>query len=231
MRSPACGSGDLFTETRAIRFQPAQTGTPDLKRRRKGDDGVAVLPDETALAAAVRQRLSPERFAHVQGVVAAAEELARRWDADRKRARVAAWLHDVAKDEPPEALLKRARDFGIVFDEIMARAPALWHSVVGAEIARREFGVMDEDVLAAIRFHTTGRAGMSLLEQIVFLADLIEPGRSFPGVDDLRRKSREDLPAAMIAALDSVICHVIRQGGLLHPDAVAARNDILLRRS
>ncbi|HLT57149.1 MAG TPA: bis(5'-nucleosyl)-tetraphosphatase (symmetrical) YqeK [Limnochordales bacterium] len=189
------------------------------------------LPQEAVLEAEVRRRLRPDRFAHVQGVVATADALARRWGVDVRRARIAAWLHDVAKDEPPETLLKRAREFDIVFDEITAREPALWHSVIGAEIARREFGIRDKEVLAAIRYHTTGRPGMSGLEQIVFLADLIEPGRRFDGVEELRRQSREDLTEAVLAAFNGVICHVIRQGGLLHPDAVAARNDILLRRS
>src|SRR5690606_35419006 len=188
------------------------------------------LPEEPVLEAEARRRLRPARFEHVRGVVAAADELARRWGVDVRRARVAAWLHDVAKDEAEDALLKRAREFDIVFDEITAREPTLWHSIVGAEIARREFGVHDEEVLAAVRYHTTGRPGMSRLEQIVFLADLVEPGRSFPGVDELRRKSRADLADAMVAAFDGVLCHVIPQGGLLHPDAVAARNDILLRR-
>ncbi|OUM97770.1 MAG: hypothetical protein BAA04_11190 [Firmicutes bacterium ZCTH02-B6] len=190
-----------------------------------------VFPDEEALAAAVRRRLTSQRFAHTVGVVETADQLARRFGLDVQRARVAAWLHDVAKDEPPESLLKRAKEFDIVFDEITARVTELWHALVGSEIARREFGIDDEDVLAAIRHHTTGRAGMSGLEQVIFLADVIEPGRAFPGVDELRRRSREDLEGAVLAALESTICYVIRQGGLLHPDAVAARNHILLRRS
>ncbi|MFO7311185.1 MAG: bis(5'-nucleosyl)-tetraphosphatase (symmetrical) YqeK [Bacillota bacterium] len=192
---------------------------------------MTVFPEEPVLEAAVRRRLSPGRFAHTVGVVETAEELARRFGIDVRKARVAAWLHDVAKDEPRESLLKRAEEFGIVFDEITARQAELWHSVIGAEIARREFGIDDEEVLAAIRYHTTGRAGMSGLEQVIFLADIIEPGREFPGVEELRRRSREDLEGAVLAALESTICYVIRQGGLLHPDAVAARNHILLRRS
>jgi len=91
--------------------------------------------------------------------------------------------------------------------------------------------VTDEDVLSAIRYHTTGRAGMSALEAIVFLADLIEPGRTFPGVEELRRLSREDLNAALLAAYDGLIRYVLDQGGLLHSATTAARNDLLLRQS
>ncbi|MBO8141866.1 MAG: bis(5'-nucleosyl)-tetraphosphatase (symmetrical) YqeK [Firmicutes bacterium] len=189
------------------------------------------LPDERTLEDEARRRLTPARFEHVRGVVEAADELARRFGADPMRARVAAWLHDLAKDEPPELLLRRLREFAIVLDEVTARERALWHAPVGAEIARRELGVQDEDVLAAVRYHTTGRSGMSRLEEIVFLADIVERGRQFPGVEELRRVSRQDLDAALLLALDGTIRRVLDQGGLLHPDSVAARNDILLRRS
>ncbi|MFO7266018.1 MAG: bis(5'-nucleosyl)-tetraphosphatase (symmetrical) YqeK [Limnochordales bacterium] len=187
--------------------------------------------DVKAVAEEVRRRLSPARFAHVEGVVQSAAELARRWGVSEDKAVLAAWLHDVAKELPPEALLRLADEFGIIFDDEMKHMPQLWHAPVGAELARRDFGVTDEDVLSAIRYHTTGRAGMSALEAIVFLADLIEPGRTFPGVEELRRLSREDLNAALLAAYDGLIRYVLDQGGLLHSATTAARNDLLLRQS
>lgn len=171
------------------------------------------------------------RQAGMQGVVRAAQMLARRWDVPEEKAVIAAWLHDVAKELSPSSLLKLAREFGILFDEEMAQMPHLWHAPVGAEVARRTFGVDDEDVLAAIRYHPTGRAGMSPLERIVFLADIIEPGRTFDGVGELRRLSMENLDRALLAAYDGLIRHVLARGGLLHSDTAAARNDILLRRS
>lgn len=179
----------------------------------------------------VRRRLSPGRLRHVEGVVEAASALARRWHVPEEKAVLAAWLHDVAKELAPEALLKLADEFDIIFDDEMVHMPHLWHAPVGAELARRQFGVADEDVLAAVRHHPTGRAGMSRLEAVVFLADLIEPGRTFPGVDELRRLSRTDLDAALLAAYDGLIRYVLDQGGLLHSDTVAARNELLLRRS
>lgn len=187
--------------------------------------------DVAQIAAEVRRRLSPARFAHVEGVVQSAAELARRWGAPEEKAVLAAWLHDVAKELPPENLLRLADEFGIRFDDEMQHMPHLWHAPVGAEQARREFGVSDEDVLDAIRFHPTGRPGMSRLEAVVFLADLIEPGRTFPGVDELRRLSRHDLNAALVAAYDGLIRYVLERGGLLHSATTAARNDLLLRRS
>lgn len=178
----------------------------------------------------VKRRLSPARFAHVEGVVETAAKLARHWGASEEKAVVASWLHDVAKELPDATLLKLAGDFGIIFDDEMAHMPHLWHAPVGAELARREFGIDDPDVLTAIRHHPTGRARMSPLERIVWLADLIEPGRSFPGVDELRRLSMEDLDDALLAAYDNQIRYVLAQGGLLHSDSTAARNEIILRR-
>lgn len=187
--------------------------------------------DINGIAEEVRRRLSPARFAHVQGVVDAAATLARRWSGSERAAVVAAWLHDVAKELSPPTLLKLANGFGILFDEEMAQMPQLWHAPVGAELARRTFGISDDEILAAIRHHPTGRAGMSPLERIVFLADLIEPGRDFDGVDQLRRLSQENLDSALLAAYDGLICYVLARGGLLHSDTTAARNDILLGRS
>lgn len=183
------------------------------------------------IADEVRRRLSPARFKHVEGVVQTAAELARRWGVSEHNAILASWLHDVAKELSQDALLKLADEFDIIFGEEMVYMPHLWHAPVGAEIARREFHVDDEDVLAAIRHHPTGRAGMSQLEAVVFLADLIEPGRSYPGVEELRRLSAVDLSEALLAAYDGQIRYILDQGGLLHSDTTAARNDILLRRS
>lgn len=187
--------------------------------------------DVAEIAAEVERRLSPARFAHVQGVVDTAQQLARRWDVPEQPTIIAAWLHDVAKELPESSLLKLAGDFGIIFDEEMAQMPHLWHAPVGAEIARRTFQVYDDDVLQAIRYHPTGRAGMSGVERVVFLADVIEPGRRFESVEEMRRLSLHDLDAALLAAYDGLIRYVLARGGLLHSDTTAARNDILLRRS
>lgn len=184
-----------------------------------------------AIEEEVRRRLSPERFRHVLGVVQTSLELADRFGIDREKARLAALLHDVAKEYPRNRLLKEALDFGIVLSEIELHATALIHAPVGAEVARREFGVDDPEVLAAIRYHTTGRAGMSPLEKLLFLADYIEPGRAFPGVDKVREAAQKGLDEAVLLALDQSLMYLITRGRLIHPDALAARNDVLRLRS
>lgn len=187
------------------------------------------LPDVSEVEAYVRTVLSEERIQHVLGVVQTAAELAERYGADPDKAALAAWLHDVAKERSRDELLMMADEFGIIFTDLEMRIPALWHAPVGTRLARFQFGLQDLDVLASIRFHTTGRPGMSLLEQIIFLADVIEPGRRFPDADQLRELSKLDLGRAMLAAFENKIVRIVGRGGLLHPDTVAARNDMLIK--
>ncbi|MFS8512340.1 MAG: bis(5'-nucleosyl)-tetraphosphatase (symmetrical) YqeK, partial [Planifilum fulgidum] len=92
---------------------------------------------------------------------------------------------------------------------------------------REELGVDDEEVLNAIRSHTTGRPGMSLLEKVVFLADYIEPGRSFSGVEEVRRLAREDLDRAILKALDNTIVYLVERGFKVYPLTILTRNDFL----
>lgn len=179
--------------------------------------------------AEVKKRLNAPRFQHTLGVVESALKLANVYGADPDKARAAALLHDVAKEYDTERLLKAAFEFDIVLSDIERRMPALIHAPVGAQVARREFGVDDPDILAAIRYHTTGRAGMSLLERVVFLADYIEPGRVHPGVDPVREAAEYDLDQAVLLALDQTILYLVGRGEPIAPDAVAARNDLLTR--
>ena len=126
------------------------------------------------MAAKVEGMVTPRRWRHILGVMETAEELAIRQNCSREGARVAALLHDCAKDLPKNTLLKLIEDSGIVLDEVEGELYPLWHAPVGAVLARREFGVTDLDILAAIRYHTVGRAGMSLLEKSA-VADITNP--------------------------------------------------------
>jgi predicted HD superfamily hydrolase involved in NAD metabolism len=157
--------------------------------------------------------------------------LARRWGADIEKARIAGLVHDCGKSPSRNILLKRVLEFGIVMDEIEEAEPQLLHGHVSAELALREFGIDDQEVLASIRYHTTGRVSMSLLEKIIYLADYIEPGRDFPGVDELRELAGQDLDMAVLRAMDLTLIHVIQRGLLIHPRTVAARNWLMLIRN
>lgn len=172
----------------------------------------------------LQQMISADRYTHSLGVAEAASRLAQLYGASVEKARIAGLVHDCGKSESKNILLNRVLEFGIVMDEIEQVETQLLHGPVSAELARREFGIEDEEVLSAIRYHTTGRVWMSLLEKIVYLADYIEPGRCFTGVDELRELACQDLDTALIRAMDLTLTHVMRRGLLIHPRTVKARN-------
>ena len=135
---------------------------------------------------------------------------------------MAGLLHDCAK-LPPESLLALAAQHALPVDEFEREVPGLLHDRLGAIIARDEYGVQDTDVLEAIRCHQLCRAHMTGLDKIVYLADKIEPTRDYPGVDVLRSLAQEDLDHAVLACMDSVHAHLVREGKRIKPEGEAAR--------
>ena len=163
------------------------------------------------------QRLVEEkRFNHILRVEKAAVELAERYGADVFKARAAALLHDVTKRKTHEEQLNMAREFGIIGAEEFEKSPKVAHAFTAAGYAEYRLGVGDADILNAIRYHTTGRAGMSLLEKIIFLADGIEEGRSFEGVEEIRRAAFDDIDRAMLVSLEKTREKVEDNGAYLH---------------
>ena len=177
----------------------------------------------------IRGRLTPARFAHSLAVAERAEELARRWGADPAKARTAGILHDIFKDAAPVAQLQIFRDFAILLDTVERQVPKLWHARAGAVFIERVLGVGDPDILAAVRYHTTGRAEMSRLETVLYLADFTSSDRDYPDVDVLRRLSDEDLDRAMAYALSYTIRDLVEKNRAVHPDTLACYNDVVLR--
>ncbi len=170
---------------------------------------------------------------HVQRVTAEADRLATGFkELDRAQVALAAWGHDIARALSPQELLARARGFGLEVSPVEEEAPILLHGPVGAEILRQEYGIDDPQVLAAARFHSTGRAEMSLLEKVIFVADKIEPGkvRASPALARVRELADRDLDAAILEYLDQMLIVAREEGWPLHPQAVAARNELLLAR-
>lgn len=168
--------------------------------------------------------LKPKRFIHSVNVMSTSVKLAEKYGTDRDAAALAGLLHDCARDFGKEELLDCCKKYCIIPDEILLLQPALLHGKVGAYIARDVYGVDSSEVLEAISSHTMGNPGMDILACIVFLADYIEPARSFPGVDIIRSEAFRDLWKAMLVGIDGTISSVIEKGCLLHPDTVATRN-------
>lgn len=178
--------------------------------------------DRESLKEYVKSKLGEKRFAHSVYTAEEAVKLANRYGADENKAYVAGMLHDVAKGIPADKLLKTAHEKGISIDKYENDNPELIHGKVSAFLAKSELGITDKDILSAIELHTTGSKKMSLLEKIIYIADLIEPGRTFEGLIDIRKLAYCDLDGAMKLALESVI-HFVKSNGLtLHPDSVEA---------
>lgn len=164
----------------------------------------------------IRTHLKQSRYEHTLRVRDEAIRLAKRFGADPAKAETAAIYHDMAKNLPQEEMNACVRAFGL--EEKYLDAPNLAHSKVAAGMMRRDFGINDPELLNAVSSHTTGRAGMGLLEKIVFLADAIEPGREYPSVDAIRALATEDLDSACICLLERTIAYLEEKGAAIDPD-------------
>ena len=165
--------------------------------------------------------LKPKRIPHVRGCETEAMALARRWGCDPAQAAEAAILHDCTKKEPLSAQLALCAKYGLEPDELERSNEKLLHAKTGAAIARYEFGAADE-VVEAIRWHTTGRANMTSLEKVMYMADYMEPNRDFPGVERLRELAYSDLDAAMHLGLQMSLDDIRAQGNIPHPNSLEA---------
>ena len=165
--------------------------------------------------------LKHKRIPHVLGTEQEAIRLALRYGADVGKARVAALLHDCTKKLEMEDQMALVQKYGIPLDELEQKALKLLHAKTGAEIARDVFGV-DDEIYRAIQWHTTGRADMSLLEKVMYLADYIEPTRDFPGVEELRKTVYEDLDRGLAMGLAMTVEEMHQRGNPVHSATLAA---------
>ena len=165
--------------------------------------------------------LKHARIPHVLGTEQEAVRLALRYGADVDRARTAALLHDCTKRLEMDEQLALCAQYGIELDELEQQALKLLHAKTGAAVARDRFGV-DDEIYSAIFWHTTGHADMTLLEKVIYLADYIEPTRSFPGVDALRAACYEDLDKGLLMGLEMTVEEMKERGNPVHSATLAA---------
>lgn len=178
----------------------------------------------------IRSRLELRRFQHSLNVAESALYLAEKYGGDKKKAYTAGLLHDVMKNASPEEQLKVISDAGL---ELLPEERAnrkLWHAIAGAAYVRTVMGIDDGDIYLAVRYHTTGRAGMTLLEKIVYLADYISAERNYNGADDMRRLCEESMDAAILYALEFGIPDLVKKGSVIHPDSVDLYNEVIIRK-
>ncbi len=160
--------------------------------------------------------LNPNRVAHVLGCRDTAVDLAKRWGADVTDAARAGILHDITKALDGPLQLTLCAEYGTILDDFSQKYPKTLHALTGSMVARRIFGENDQ-VAEAIRHHTTGMANMSLLEKIIYIADYMEPNRTLPYVEELRRLAYTDLDAAVKLGLEKTLEHLARLGDEVSP--------------
>lgn len=181
------------------------------------------IPAFTQLVRRVREHLGQNnRFAHSLRVARCADLLAQRHRLDSRKARLAGLLHDLARLCPPARLIEECEVRGIPIADFERAHPVLLHARLGAAIARERFGVEDSEVLSAIEKHTTGDAEMSPLDCAVYLADSLEPGRTFVERGELWQLAMRDMAAAMREVLMLTIRRNARKGVAVAPPTLAA---------
>lgn len=170
----------------------------------------------------VKSHLSDKRWNHTVNVVSEAEKLCQMYGGDMEKCVTAAIFHDVAKELPNEELNALVRKFG--FDEKYIDSPNLSHGKIAAALLKHEWGIDDEDIINAVSYHTTGRAGMSKTEKIVFIADAIEPTRVYNGVEAIRKATYEDLDRGCLKSLTDTVEHLKEKGvSYIDEDTLRAR--------
>lgn len=168
-----------------------------------------------------KKLLLPKRVPHVMGCEEEAVRLAEHWGENVYSAAAAGILHDITKKCSENEQLILCEKYGTITDTLEVENPKLLHAKTGADMAWAEFGISPEE-REAIRWHTTGRANMTLLEKIIYMADYIEPNRDFEGVDELRRLAYSDIDSALALGLTMSLDDVKTRGLVPHPKSVEA---------
>lgn len=171
------------------------------------------------------QNVPAPRLQHTLRVEQMAKDLAYQHHVDELKAQLAGLMHDLAKYFPSHILLEKAKEEGIEIDSVFLANPHLLHAEIGAIVARDEFGIEDEEILAAIANHTLGQPGMSPLSCVIYLADTLEPGRGHSAeLETLRQLSSKDLYTAVWHTSDYTIRYLLATHRLVHPRAILTRN-------
>ena len=177
----------------------------------------------------VKEQLTEHRYQHTVGVMVTAIALAKRYGANVQKAKLAAIFHDYAKfrskDEMRRIIIDQKMD-----PQLLLFNSELWHAPVGAYLVEKEVKITDQEILDAIRYHTSGRPQMPLLEKIIYLADYIEPGRQFPGVLDVRELAERDLDQALLASIRNTILFLVKKNQPIFPDTFNAFNDLIKKK-
>ncbi|MGF9963238.1 bis(5'-nucleosyl)-tetraphosphatase (symmetrical) YqeK [Bacillus rhizoplanae] len=174
----------------------------------------------------VKQQMHEKRYIHTIGVMETAIELAKQYGVDEKKAEMAAIFHDYAKCKPileMEEIIKQEN----LPKDLLHYNKELWHAPVGAYLVEKEVGITDADILQAITYHTSGHEQMTMLDKVIYVADYIEPGRKFPGVEEARKLAREDINQALLYALKHTIQFLMEKNQTIYPLTFQTYNAVI----
>ncbi|MBR2099793.1 MAG: bis(5'-nucleosyl)-tetraphosphatase (symmetrical) YqeK [Eubacterium sp.] len=175
----------------------------------------------------IKKTLSAYRFHHSMCVAEKARELARKYGIDEEKAYVAGILHDITKEMPNDEQIRLIEENGYKLSDFEKSNHRVFHQMSGAAYVKNVLGIEDEDIISGIRYHTTGRADMTLFEMLIYLADFTSADRSYPDVDIMRRKTDENLLEGMLYSLKYTICDVVSHERTLHPDTIKCYNFVV----
>ncbi len=172
----------------------------------------------------LKKELKTSRYEHTLGVVETAEALAETYGCDEEKAKYAALLHDCAKSLSGEEKIALCREYDVAINDVELQNPSLLHAKCGAILAKHKYGIDDPEILHAIAVHTTGVPEMNLLDEIIFVADYIEPGReSLPNLHELRRLAYLNLEATVCQILSDTVTYLnSRREQRMDPTTLAA---------
>lgn len=178
----------------------------------------------------LKENLKESRYNHTLGVSETAKKLAALNGVSEEKAEIAGFAHDVAKNLHMDVLKKIIDENNIELSEVEKKNPELWHSIVAPIEARDKLKIDDPEILSSLRWHTTGKENMSTLDKILYIADMIEPGRDFPGVDEIRSVTFKDLNKGVFAGLTHSIEYLLSKNLLIDINTLKARNYFLYKK-
>lgn len=175
----------------------------------------------------IREKLDDFRFTHSLAVADRAVELAEKYGADKEKAYLAGLLHDITKNLSKDEQLQFFGSSAIMLSNVEKASPKVWHAISGACYIKNVLKIADSEIINAVRYHTTGRQNMSLLEKIIYIADFTSKDRKYPDVDILREKTNNNLDDGIIYALNYTIASLVKKNQVIHPDTLSAYNQLL----
>ena len=178
----------------------------------------------------LKSRLKEKRYYHSLCVADEAKRLAEKYGADPDKMYLAGLLHDITKNISDDEQLQTFKKFDIMLSVTEKASPLIWHAMSGALVVKHELGITDEDIISSIRYHTTGKADMTLCQKIIFVADLTSADRNYPDIEEIRAAANRDLDECIIGILKFTIKDIVSKNKPLHPDTLDAYNYLITER-